>query len=89
MAAEVDNADLDNNVVAKMMVGFARMMNLTSVMVCLPTPKSAEDLLPIFVKNVNISLALELTWEQYNNDSWKFRESEGRGSTYVVGHWAQ
>lgn len=54
--ASVDNRDLDNNMVAKMIIGFAGMMNLTSVMVCLPTPNSAEDLLPI---SVNVPLALK------------------------------
>lgn len=64
-----NDQDLDDNLVAKMIVGFARMMNLTSVTVCLPTPESAGDPLPIFVKNVNVSLALELTWKQYNSYS--------------------
>ena len=63
MVASMDSEDLDDNVVVKMMVGFARMINLTSVMVCLSTLKSAEDHLLIFVQDINITLALELTWE--------------------------
>ncbi|KAK4821675.1 hypothetical protein QYF61_027377 [Mycteria americana] len=38
-ATNEDDLDLDGNVVAKMMVGFVRMMNLTVVTVCLPTPR--------------------------------------------------
>ena len=84
-----DNQDLDDNVVAKMIVGFAQMMNLTSAMVCLPTPKSAGDPLPIFVQDVNISLALQLTWKQYNNYSWIIERSRNmEGYTYIVYSWS-
>ena len=84
-ATDVDNSDLDGNVVAKLMVRFAWMMNLRWVTVCLPTPRSAEDPSPIFVQDIIISLALELTRHQYNNYSWKFRESIGDvGYTRIV-----
>lgn len=76
-----DNLDLDGNVVAKMMEGF--------VTVCLPTPRSAEHLLLIFVQGINISLALELTWSQYNNYSCKFQESIGDvGCTHSMYSWS-
>lgn len=88
MVASVDGEDLDDNVVAKMMVGFAQMMNLTSVTVCLPTPKSAEDTLLIFVQDINVSLALELTWEQLNGYSWRFKEGRVGGYTYIVYSWS-
>lgn len=74
-AANADDLDLDGNVVAKRIVEFARMMNLTSVTVCLPIPRPAKDPLPIFLQDINISIALELTWNWYKNYSCKFLES--------------
>ena len=68
--AGMDNKNLDSNVVAHLIVGFPRMVNVTLITARLPTPKSAEDPLPIFVQNINISLTLELTWQQRNNHSW-------------------
>lgn len=79
--AGMDDKDLDDNVVAKMIVGFALMVNLTSIMACLPTPKSLEDPLPIFMQNINITLILELTWQLCNNYSWAWAKVGGHTRT--------
>ena len=60
--AGMDNKNLDSKVVAQLIVGFARRVNLTSITACLPSPQSVEEPLPIFVQNTNISLTLELAW---------------------------
>ena len=48
--AAMDNKNLHSNVVTQLIVGFARMVNLTSITACLPTPKSVADPLLIFVQ---------------------------------------
>lgn len=59
------------------------MMNLTSVAVCLSTPKSAEDPLLIFVPEVNVPLALEFIWKQDNNYSFNV----GNGYGHIAYSW--
>ena len=87
--AGMDNKNLDSNVVAQLIVRFARMVNLTSITACLPTPKSAEDPLPIFVQNINISLTLELTWQQRNNHSWAWgTDGKDGGHTHTICSWS-
>ena len=38
--------------------------------------------------DINISQVLKLTWEQYNNHSWRFRLDGGGGYTHVVYSWS-
>lgn len=87
LAVSVDTLDLDGNMVAKMITGFTWMMNLTSIVVCLPTLRLAEDPLPISVQDINKSLTLKLTWEQCNHYIWRFRETKGRAYTYISCGW--
>ena len=85
----MDNKNLDSKVVAQLIVGFARRVNLTSITACLPSPKSVEEPLPIFVQNTNISLTLELTWQQCNNSSraWGTDGKDG-GHTHTIYSWS-
>lgn len=55
-------------------------------MACLPTPKSLEDPLPIFVQNINITLILELTWQLCNNYSWAWGKVGGH--THTIYSWS-
>ena len=87
--AGMDNKNLDSKVVAQLIVGFARRVNLTSITACLPSPKSVEEPLPIFVQNTNISLTLELTWQQCNNSSraWGTDGKDG-GHAHTTYSWS-
>ena len=87
--AGMDNKNLDGNVVAQLIVGFARKVNLTSITACLPTPKSVEDPLPIFVQNLNISPTLELARQQRNNHSWAWgTDGKDGGHTHILYSWS-
>ena len=87
--AGMDKKNLDGNVVAQLRVGFARKVSLTSITACLPAPKSVEDPLPIFVQNINVSLTLELAWQQRNNHSWAWgTDGKDGGHTRILYSWS-
>lgn len=58
-------------------------------MVCLPTLRSREYPLPIFVQDTNISLAFELTGGQYHSYRWKFwKGMEDIGYIRIIYSWS-